>query len=191
MRFGESPTNENTLMMDQPCSHIRDSMIEALKQGICLLEAMSDEDYTARVPEAFDASIGGHHRHCIEHFEPLLEGDASRIDYDARPRDRRLETDRLHAIARTEYLVARCESIDGNKLDRPVQTRCKTSYIGDASPFLVSSLGREGMYAVVHGIHHYALIGIMCRLLGIPLPDGFGIAPSTAHHQREAAAACA
>lgn len=181
-------TKKEPTMNDQPCPHIRHSMTEALLQGLCLLEALNDEHYTAQVPEAFDASIGGHYRHCIEHFEPLLEADAGIIDYDARPRDRRLETDRRHAIARTKALVGRCESMDAGALALPVQTRCKTSYAGDASPLVTSTLGREGMYAVVHAIHHYALIGVMCRLLDIPLPDGFGIAPSTAQLQKVAAA---
>jgi len=175
-------------MSNQGCSHIRQSMTEALLQGLCLLDALSDDAYTARVPEAFDASIGGHYRHCLEHFEPLFEVETTRIDYDARPRDRRLETDRRHAIARTEALVARCEAMDGDRLACPVQTRCKTSYSGDTSAFVASTLGREGMYAVVHAIHHYAIIGVMCRLLDIPLPDGFGIAPSTAQHQKATAA---
>lgn len=163
-------------------------MTEALLQGLCLLESLDDASYTARVPEAFDASVGGHYRHCLEHFEPLFELKTVRIDYDARPRDRRLETDRRHAIARTESLVARCESMELPTLAQAVWTRCKTSYNGDDSPFVASTLGREGMYAVVHAIHHYALIGLICRLLHIPLPEGFGIAPSTVQHQRNTAA---
>jgi len=44
------------------------------------------------------------------------------------------------------------------------------------------------MYAVVHAIHHYALISVMCHLLEIPLPEGFGVAPSTLKHQKDLAA---
>jgi len=163
-------------------------MTEALLQGLCLLESLDDESYTVRVPEAFDASVGGHYRHCLEHFEPLFEVGTNRIDYDARPRDRRMETDRRYAIACTESLVSRCESMECSTLARVVWSRCKTSYSGDDSPFVASTLGREGMYAVVHAIHHYALIGLMCRLLRIPIPDDFGIAPSTLQHRRNTAA---
>jgi len=71
---------------------------------------------------------------------------------------------------------------------RRVHTRCKVSYIAGASPLAESTLGREAMYAVVHAIHHYALISVMCHLLEIPLPEGFGVAPSTLKHQKDLAA---
>lgn len=158
-------------------------MAEALKQGLCLLDVLSDDDYRAKVPAAFNSSIGGHYRHCMEHFEPLLEPDAAVIDYDARHRDRHLETDRRHAIARTQALLATCQMLAPDTLGRPVQTRCKVSYSAEVSPLVLSTLGREGMYAVVHAVHHYALIGVMCHLLEIPIPDGFGVAPSTVKHQ--------
>ena len=45
------------------------------------------------------------------------------------------------------------------------------------------------MYAVAHAIHHYALLGIMCGLMGIRVPAGFGVAPSTLQHRELAAAA--
>lgn len=168
--------------------HIRDAMDEALEQGLCLLGKLTEADYTNPLPAAFDATIGGHYRHCLEHFEPLVEPEADLIDYDARQRDRRVETDLSHAMDRTRALLAACRALPSESTIRPVHTRCKVSYAGDASPVVASTLGREGMYAVAHAIHHYALIGIMCHLLKIPIPEGFGIAPSTVQHQKTAAA---
>ena len=45
------------------------------------------------------------------------------------------------------------------------------------------------MYAVAHAIHHYALIAVMCGMLEVPVPAGFGVAPSTLkyHEQKRAA----
>jgi len=43
------------------------------------------------------------------------------------------------------------------------------------------------MYAVAHAVHHYALIGVMGGILGLPLPTGFGVAPSTIKHQAQTA----
>jgi len=171
--------------------HIRDAMVEALEQGLCLLGELKESDYTTPLPAAFHASIGGHYRHCLEHFEPLVEPEADRIDYDARLRDRRVETDLAHAIDRTRTLLSACRALPSESMHRPVRTRCKVSYAGEASPEVTSTLGREGMYAVAHAIHHYALIGVMCRLLEIPIPEGFGIAPSTVQHQKITSATAA
>jgi hypothetical protein len=41
------------------------------------------------------------------------------------------------------------------------------------------------MYAVAHAIHHYALIAVMCAILEIPVPAGFGVAPSTLQYHAE------
>lgn len=169
--------------------HIQSSLVEALRQGDCLLEALADDAYTARLPDAFDASIGGHYRHCLEHFEGLLGAEAGGcVDYDARPRDTILETNRSAALARTRELAEHFAHLDAAVLGQPVSARCKVSYIAQNSPEAPSTLSREAMYAVAHAIHHYALIGIMCRLLGVNLPEGFGIAPSTAHHRHHATA---
>jgi len=43
------------------------------------------------------------------------------------------------------------------------------------------------MYAVAHAVHHYALIGVMAGIMGVELPAGFGVAPSTLKHQSKTA----
>ncbi len=170
---------------------IKAAVIEALRQGECLLEALSDETYNRSVPDAFDATIGGHYRHCLEHFEALLPtgpGRTTEVDYDARKRDRRVETDRGHALERTRVLAREIESrLDAEVLSDFVRVRCKASYVRADSPPVISSLGREVMYTIVHAIHHYALISIMCRLMRVRLPEGFGVAPSTVQHRAEQA----
>jgi hypothetical protein len=41
------------------------------------------------------------------------------------------------------------------------------------------------MYAVAHAIHHYALIAVMCGMLDVVLPAGFGVAPSTVKYHAD------
>jgi hypothetical protein len=41
------------------------------------------------------------------------------------------------------------------------------------------------MYSIAHAVHHYALIGLMAGVMGLKLPAGFGIAPSTLKHQAD------
>jgi hypothetical protein len=41
------------------------------------------------------------------------------------------------------------------------------------------------MYVVAHAIHHYALIAVMCGVLEVRVPAGFGVAPSTLEYHAE------
>ena len=61
----------------------------------------------------------------------------------------------------------------------------KTSYAAKASQTSGSTVGREIMYVVAHAVHHYALIGIMGGLMGLKMPAGFGVAPSTAKYHAD------
>src|SRR6266516_2901734 len=69
-----------------------ESVIETLQQGETLLTEISDQTYTRKVPIAFNASIGGHYRHCLDHFRSLLDsamnGD---LNYDHRERGTLIE----------------------------------------------------------------------------------------------------
>jgi len=161
---------------------------EVLDQGLILLEALDDASFTTNIPKASNASIGAHYRHCLDHFGSLLEGiDDGFIDYDARKRDPLLETDRRAAAEITRLLQLRAGKLDQHDLKKSVRIRCKISYESQDVPTLDSRVDREIMFCISHAIHHYALIGMMCRLLEIPLPEGFGVAPSTIKHQRETA----
>ena len=83
-------------MNEETDSH---GVAEVLRQGEMLLRALDDAAYTTRVPGAFNASVGGHYRHCLDHFQSLLDAlDADEVNYDHRKRDPRIETDREFAV---------------------------------------------------------------------------------------------
>ncbi len=169
-----------------------ESVIETLQQGENLLAEISDEVYTQRVPLAFNASVGGHFRHCLDHFRSLLDaamgGD---LNYDHRERDTLIEKDRFAALNATRELRESYERLDPAFLTRPLAVTCKTSYATNGSQVSPSTVGREIMYSVAHAVHHYALIGVMGGIMGLQMPLGFGVAPSTLKHQAEAAKAAA
>jgi hypothetical protein len=157
--------------------------MEILRQGETLLLSLTDENYKRRLPAAFHSAIGGHYRHCLDHFQSLLHGlDADVIDYDHRERDQRIENDRAFALAETRRVAAACRSISVDFLNCPINVRSKVNYNIEASALIGSTVGREVMYAVAHAIHHYALVAIMCGLLKTKVPSGFGVAPSTIQH---------
>ncbi len=173
----------------QPDGHherILCAAIDLLRQTDCLLQSVDSTTYSAAVPVAFNGSIGGHVRHCLDHFLCLLRGfDSGLIDYDLRDRDERLERDPDFARTLVEALRMDLQQLDADLLDSPIQTRCEVSYRRGNSPCSASSLGRELAYAIAHGIHHFALIAILARLQGVQIADGFGIAPSTLAHLRD------
>jgi len=168
------------------------SAVEILTQGENLLAELENDHYTTRLPAAFNASIGGHYRHCLDHFRTLLDAAHSGdLNYDHRERGTLIENDRFAALNATRELRSAFQALPADCLSRQLNVTCKTSYSDGGSQVSGSTVGREIMYAVAHAVHHYALIGIMGGLMGLQMPTGFGVAPSTLKHQRDAAATTA
>ena len=164
---------------------ILDAAVDILRQGELLLGAVVPETYIQPVPAAFNGSIGGHYRHCLDHFSSLLRGlGAELIDYDQRERDLRLEREPELALALTRQMRNALAAISPEQLSTPIWARCEVSYEHGHSPVTHSTLGRELVYAIAHGIHHYALIAVMARLMGVDVPPHFGVAPSTVNHTK-------
>ena len=163
--------------------------VEILRQGELLLGSLLPSTYAEKLPIAFNASIGGHYRHCLDHFTSLLGGlDCAVVDYDHRQRDVRIETQPDFALVLTRRIRAGLEGLEPAGLDSGVIARCEVSYAHGDSPMTKSSVGRELVYIIAHAIHHYALISVMARLQGVDLPVAFGVAPSTVAHIEKAAA---
>lgn len=191
--FPQGRWNDRTLDISMEASpddarRILAAAIAILRQGEELLAVISPEAYARRVPLVFNASAGGHYRHCLDHFVSLWRGlEAAAVDYDHRERDPRLETQPGAALKLTRELRRRLETLPIERLDDPVQARCEVSYAHGQSPVTRSTFARELVYAIAHAIHHYALISVIARVQEVPLPANFGLAPSTvAHEQRQA-----
>jgi hypothetical protein len=167
-------------------SPLQEAVAEVLRQGELLLNALSDEEYTRRLLAVFGSTLGEHYRHCLDHFQSLLQGlDADEINYDHRERNPRIESDRNFALGETQRILRGFASIATPFLDCPINVRSKVNYELDVAPSIGSTVGRELMYAVAHAIHHYALIVVMCGMLGVAVPAGFGVAPSTLKYRAE------
>jgi uncharacterized damage-inducible protein DinB len=167
-------------------SPLQVAIAEVLRQGESLLHSLGDREYTRKLPSVFGSTVGEHYRHCLDHFQSFLQGlDAAEIDYDHRERNPRIEKDRNFALAETGRIVRSFASIPTSFLDCPINVRSKVNYELDSAPSIGSTVGRELMYAVAHAIHHYALIAVMCRILEVPVPTGFGVAPSTLKYHAE------
>ncbi|MEZ6013601.1 MAG: DinB family protein [Planctomycetota bacterium] len=156
--------------------------VEVLRQGLVLLDKLDDDQFRTGLPALGLAGPGPHFRHVIDFYRRLLEGleaDAASpcVDYDRRERDPRIETERRACYAAIVDLQARLETIE--RVDRAIEVRC------DQLPGTPSTLGRELQALVSHTVHHYALIAIAARGLGVDPGREFGVAPSTLAYWRE------
>ena len=172
-----------------------DANCALLRQGAALLAALDDARYLHPVPVAFGASLGAHFRHAIEHYTGLLRGlDAGTVDYEGRARDPRIEGERGYAGELFEQAAWELARV-GAAGDRALSFRLENAGAGGAgteAPCTPTTLSRELEYLLSHTVHHYALIAIMCRVLGYEPAADFGFAPSTLRfREAQAAAACA
>jgi hypothetical protein len=162
-----------------------------LDQGVDLLSRLDDPTFTASPDGLYRGGVGAQFRHCIDFYTCFLDGlGAGRVDYSRRRRDPRVETSREHAVAAAGAVRDRLFEIGVSEGPRAVAVRSEEP---SARPgpldWCGSTVGRELQFLVSHTIHHYAMIAAVLRLLGHDVRrvfPGFGVAPSTLSHWREA-----
>ncbi len=164
-------------------------LVAIVRQLAEVVEAMTDQQYTTKPVGVVPSSIGGHVRHCLDHVDALLAGiERGAIDYDQRQRGTAIETSRqaaLDAMRRQEWQLL---ALARYPEDHPL--RLSVMLTSSQSPLRVeTSLGRELAFVLSHTIHHNALIGVMAKLMGLPVPDRFGYAPSTLAYLQKAVCA--
>jgi hypothetical protein len=147
----------------------------------------------------FGQRLGPHLRHILEHYGALFDGlieqdpaKSSIVDYDARSRDRMIETDPAMAqaaIEKTLRLIASLQNAYPNDVDLPMTARFATGEVGESSLTVMTSLGRELLFLESHTVHHFALLAKYARGLGVDLGSDFGKAPATIAYERRMSAA--
>jgi uncharacterized damage-inducible protein DinB len=153
-----------------------------LDQLADLLGAATDEQYVRKPVGLVAASMGGHVRHCLDHVETVLKGAWTGVlCYDDRRRGTDVETDRHAALAAIRRLQDDLPALASTPLDVPMRLHV---LVGAEGPNLAveTSLGRELAFAISHTIHHNAVVSVIAKTLGLPLPERFGYAPSTIAH---------
>ena len=129
-------------------------------------------------------SVGEHVRHIIELFQCLELGyQEGIINYDARKRDRNIETNK-------ELAMQLLPEISGNLNKANKHLQLKASYDEDScqSMMLSTNYYREIAYNLEHAIHHMALIRIgINEVSNLSLSEDFGVASSTIKHLRKCA----
>lgn len=147
-----------------------------------LLGRLQPQDYTSLHAHSFQASIGQHVRHCLNHFEQLLDGlPTGTVDYDSRQRELEIETLPEAALRRIQVLQDRFASLAG--LAEQHSLRVLADSGTPHATLQPSSFGRELQFLISHTVHHFAIIAMLCRTLGIPSEPEFGIASSTLRYR--------
>ncbi len=159
-----------------------------IRQGVALLAALRDERYAARQPLCFNASIGGHLRHILEHYQGFLRSlDDGEIDYEKRARDPLVESSTGYARDLLEAVANELADLAPALANRGLHLCAETAPgITTATTVL-----RELEFLLSHTIHHYALVAVMARLQGCEPEATFGVAPSTLRFQQQQAVSCA
>ncbi len=169
--------------------HPAGDSIGYLRQGADLVRKLDPDLFTRTTGGRFRGGVGSQFRHCIDFYECLLYGleNGDLVDYSARSREQRLETDREAAAERMIQIADRLAALDVDSLNRALKVRTETPIEGFPE-WCGSTLHRELQFLVSHTVHHYALIAALLGRLGYELePDqaDFGIAPSTLEHWNE------
>lgn len=153
-----------------------------LQQGVELLRSIDDTAYRQSVEAVFGGNLGGHFRHTLDHYVSFFDGlPSGRIDYEARMRDARVESERLAAIELSERVCEDLGQLVATDGSRALLIREEGSKSG--ARWASSSVARELEFLLSHSVHHQALASVMCRLLGLEVDEAFGVAPSTLRHR--------
>jgi hypothetical protein len=159
-----------------------------LDQCAAFLAAITPDAYASPCAFIAGSTIGQHVRHLLDHFDAVAASFDSRlIDYDHRERDTPVERDPAAARERLRAITRRLASITPADLDAPVRVRVMLSADGRCAE-CSSSLARELAFAGHHAVHHHAMIAAIAAEQGLPVPTGFGKAPSTLLHEIQGAA---
>jgi hypothetical protein len=170
-------------------SSIIGAVEDVLLQGLALLSAIDAGAYQLVLPAPYQASVGQHYRHVLDHFMCLDIGlEIGRVDYDQRSRNREIETDIEYARGITAMLMHQFQHLSAESLLAPFEVVSSVGYRDAEAEVIASTVGRELAYSVGHAIHHFAIVRLLCAELDVTVPNELGIAPSTLKYRAEQAA---
>lgn len=156
---------------------------DILIRMISLLEALDNQTYAQPLEIFKGSSIGQHFRHILDFYLCLIKGiNAGTVDYANRDRNPLAESD-VQYTKQAFYEVS--EAIEQFTEAQNIKVRGDFSAHDIERPELLSSIGREMMFAYDHAIHHLAMIkiGIDIVMPQLNIDNNIGVAPSTIQYR--------
>jgi hypothetical protein len=155
---------------------------KVLHQLAFSVSQLTQDQFVQASSRLHQGTIGQHVRHIIEFYQCLEKGYASGlVDYENRPRDQQIETDKDLACG---LLLALAGGLGKENKD----LRLLASYgIQDEEPLRLSTnYYREIAYNLEHTIHHMALVRIgVEEVSSLHLSEDFGVAASTLKYRSQ------
>jgi uncharacterized damage-inducible protein DinB len=153
------------------------AQLESVREVVATIPPAS---YSA-TRSAVSGPIGGHVRHLLDHVRALVNARGAGFTYDSRLRGTAVERDPWAAVAEIDRLLVDLDDLAWRSPERSVLLRTTTG--SDAASVEVrTTVGREVAFVIQHTVHHAAILALMLEGLGIRVPAGFGVAPSTLAH---------
>ncbi len=162
-------------------NYLKEANTLILNQLKFVLTQFDRDDYQKQLQILTGASIGQHARHIIEFYQCFFDGQIARkINYDARNRDLRIESDLKYALNLIEILLSK---IEVNQFSESINL--EVSFGNNHVIAVGTTAARELTYLIEHTIHHLAILNIAIKTVfkEVVLPENFGIAFSTIHYQ--------
>lgn len=162
------------------CSQGTKNMIKQIND---LLSQLDDAAYAQPISLFKGGTLGQHFRHILDFYNCLVAGALmGEVDYAKRARNPLVET--RVAVAKDSFQTI-LDKLSTLSEDQKLKIVTDFSLEENGKPSIVlSSVGRELMYAYDHAIHHLAIIrmGIQTSFPEIELCESLGVAPSTVKH---------
>jgi hypothetical protein len=161
-----------------------DANVQVLEQMCSTFQKLDDVLWSRPTAGSSGLRIGAHVRHVLDFYSCLFAGlERGEIDYDARSRDRAIESSRPAAMRALQSVIDNLLALI------PIDPEIAMD-VRDEGTILRSTIGREMNSLLNHTIHHMALIAVALHSFGGPVEPDFGVAPATLrYHQRTGAAA--
>lgn len=164
---------------------LRVGLVRHIEDLLTILRQLTPTQYCAQDNHS---SIGGHMRHILEFMQTLHNGLAlGHVDYELRERNVLFETD---PVATEECLRFLAQGLSHALMHSPnphLLTLHETPYVGAEKVALTSSLEREILFIIQHGIHHLAVIKMLAAAQNIMLDASIGLAIATQIHNQSVA----
>ncbi len=159
---------------------------ETLYQLSGFIGLIEDYQFSAHLSILSGNTIGKHLRHIIEFYQHLLQSYFSNqivVNYDARPRNHLIETDKNYAKRQIEQLVTLLEQANQNK----EMLLCFSLNEKGDTQHVPTTFYRELAYNLEHAIHHLAIVkmAMMHHFPDIHLDTNFGVAYATIQYHSE------